>query len=375
VEHRKKIAEAVNDPDLTISYDLRGGVVTCNVADSIRCIAEIRSDDDRHVPPGVLGAAERLIDAGLFPGMRPRQLVEDVQALWDLGVLPLLYAGKPEKPEINRRERDGIEAGRRARAATDRMLAMVPAKQGRKWRTYMLAYEHLLSYGRLCDTFNTEKAAERTSQDRVVGYERDRITKALRELDELGVLWYWSATGRGASEWAIVALPPLPETAPTDRVQFKEDSRSTAVFEEEASDEPQPLSARPTAVICAEDSRSTGHSVETSVEITVENDGNLSTSSERDSPGDTSTPERDSSPALKETPDDVAGFFDVVREQVGIKLEPTEALVDAIRARIADGYSARHVGGEVDAGSWPADFNKSPEALAMYRLLRLKHNR
>jgi hypothetical protein len=78
VEHRKKIAEAVNDPDLTISYDLRGGVVTCNVADSIRCIAEIRSDDDRHVPPGVLGAAERLIDAGLFPGMRPRQLVEDV---------------------------------------------------------------------------------------------------------------------------------------------------------------------------------------------------------------------------------------------------------------------------------------------------------
>jgi Helix-turn-helix domain len=69
-------------------------------------------------------------------------------------------------------------------------------------------------------------------------------------------------------------------------------------------------------------------------------------------------------------PDDVRGFFDVVREQVGIELEPNRVLVDEVRARVARGYTARHVGGEVDARTWPAELD-SPEGLAIHRLRKL----
>ena len=84
------------------------------------------------------------------------------------------------------------------------------------------------------------------------------------------------------------------------------------------------------------------------------------------------TPEQDDPSAKKdEIPDDVRGFFDVVRGQVGIELEPITALIDAIRVRMDKGYSARHVGGEVDARTWPAEFRESPERMAIYRLHQL----
>jgi hypothetical protein len=72
-----------------------------------------------------------------------------------------------------------------------------------------------------------------------------------------------------------------------------------------------------------------------------------------------------------DVPEDVVGFFDVVREQVGITLEPTRTLVDEIRARMAQGLSARHVGGEIDARTWPAEL-ESPEGLAVHRLRKLR---
>jgi hypothetical protein len=92
--------------------------------------------------------------------------------------------------------------------------------------------------------------------------------------------------------------------------------------------------------------------------------------SESETSGDAFDPERDEASATKEMGDDIAGFFDVVREHVGIKLEPSRALVDAVRFRMAKGYSARHVGGEVDARTWPAEL-ESPEAMAIHRLRKL----
>jgi hypothetical protein len=94
--------------------------------------------------------------------------------------------------------------------------------------------------------------------------------------------------------------------------------------------------------------------------------------SERNQSGGTFTSERSNRSATKKKiPDDVRGFFDVVLEQVGIQLEPTNAIVAGVRARMAQGFSARHVGGEVDAKSWPAEFTSSPEAVAVHRLRKL----
>jgi hypothetical protein len=69
--------------------------------------------------------------------------------------------------------------------------------------------------------------------------------------------------------------------------------------------------------------------------------------------------------------DDVRDFFDVVWKHTGIELEPTPKLVDEIRARMAQGFSARHVGGEVDARTWPAELD-SPEGMAIHRLRGLR---
>jgi hypothetical protein len=60
-----------------------------------------------------------------------------------------------------------------------------------------------------------------------------------------------------------------------------------------------------------------------------------------------------------------------VWKHTGIELEPTPKLVDEIRARMAQGFSARHVGGEVDARTWPAELD-SPEGMAIHRLRKLR---
>jgi len=71
---------------------------------------------------------------------------------------------------------------------------------------------------------------------------------------------------------------------------------------------------------------------------------------------------------------DIQGCLDVIYEQIGIAIEPTPAIAAAIRQRMAEGFSARHVGGEVDARTWPNDL-ESPEAILMHRLGRLQSAR
>jgi hypothetical protein len=68
----------------------------------------------------------------------------------------------------------------------------------------------------------------------------------------------------------------------------------------------------------------------------------------------------------KEIPRDVRGLFGVIRDHMGVEL-----LDDVTGTYGPCGCSARHVGGEVNARTWPADLD-SPEAMAVDRLRQLE---
>lgn len=306
-------------------------------------------------------AASMLIEVGVFPDMPMRELVADIRELWDLGVLEPFF--QPERPD-SQSERNGREAGERARAATDRAIAKIPAKRGRLWQTYHLVYEHLLSYGRWRDTFTVRGLAERVADEESAGWRRDRMAEDIREIADLGVWWYWPATGRGAGKYAMVELPPVADS------QRPADTGGRSVTE--ATERPA-STARSTSTYRANDQHTYGHSIETTKETYPEAGEISKNASERDSSADASTPEDGEPSATKETDDDVAGFFAVIRDYIGIKLEPNRTLVDEIKSAIErTGHGGRHIAGALEPKTWPATFKESPEAFAVYKLRNLR---
>ena len=230
-------------------------------------------------------------------------------------------------------------------------------------RVLLAVFYLTTSYSKLTDRTSARQIAAivfGVDPERVAGWARKRVSSALKGLYDRGVLLYERTVG---ATWLIVSVPP--DNTAGEPYPESGDGQTGQHQASPPLHQPSPKSA-------TQPSPRNGPHLE--VPRSNPRDGSQRRKSDGlDSSRDTFTPERAKPSATKKSEgvDDVRGFFDVVREHVGIELEPTRALVHEIRARMAQGYSARHVGGEVDARSWPAELD-SPEAMAIFRLRRLE---
>jgi hypothetical protein len=144
---------------------------------------------------------------------------------------------KPPRPD-GPSERNGRVAGERSRAALRRLAAVRPHAGAPLWRAFAVAQEETVGYGRWRSTVTVRKmAADALGVDieAVRGYERDHMTRDLRKLDTLGVVWYWPGQGRNA--WAMIELPPAENTT-------SDESDSSTTSQESLSGNTTSLSAK-----------------------------------------------------------------------------------------------------------------------------------
>jgi hypothetical protein len=241
--------------------------------------------------------------------------------------------GKPLRERVHYRCAGAAQRQATVRAALSSVTALL-------WRVLCVVFYLTTSYSKLTDRTSARQIAALVygvEPEGVMGSQRERVSRALNRLADLGIIQYNAPLG-GRYAGLVVTVPVDPNVACLGHVERT--TCPTCLAEE-------PNVSRPRD----QHPPRSGQHLEVSREVLPRENG----SQEEKSDGVS----------------DVRGFFDVVREQTGIELEPTRTLVDEIRARMNAGYSARHVGGEVDARSWPAELD-SPEAIAIYRLRKLE---
>ena len=255
-------------------------------------------------------------------------------------------------------------AGKAQRDAVKRATKAGPKLTRFDYRVLMAVQALTTSYSKRSDRMAVSQVAEYVfgvEPEKVTGRQRNKVTDSLRRLAKNGVLEY--EPGRGRAAVATIGFAEPSETHPTvGGVSSPETYPDPGLKAPRSGTKSTPLG---------------WHSEKVSEKVSEENFGDVSEPDpSHDSMGRSFTPERanernEYEAWCADVPSDVRPFWLRVASYTrgNVKLKPDTRLVGAVRdAMQRSGQSVTALAGSLEPGRWPATFNQSAEAYAMWRL-------